>query len=97
MNNMPGKRKCSNCRRPGHDIRTCFKQSFGKTYKGLQEYIQYVRFGVLPLIKKKYKIVEYNNEVKQLRFITEENIEETTTGELKFNETDIYSVAILPV
>ena len=56
MNNMPGKRKCSNCRRPGHDIRTCFKQSFGKTYKLLQEYTQHVRFGVLPLIKKKSSI-----------------------------------------
>ena len=68
-------------------------------YPDGQWYISYVGCKNCYILfnKKKYKIVEYNNEVKQLRFITEENIEETTTGELKFNETDIYSVAIVPV
>ena len=64
MNNMSCKRKCSICRRPGHDRRNCFKQSFGKSYKLLQEYIHHVPFGILLLIKEKSSI--NNNTTKAM-------------------------------
>lgn len=45
---------------------------------------------------KKYKTVEYNNEAKQLRFTTEDNIDEND-GDHIFNKYDLYSINISPV
>ena len=42
---MPSKkRKCSNCRRPGHDKRTCFKHSFGLCYSKLSASLRHAPF-----------------------------------------------------
>jgi hypothetical protein len=67
-------------------------------YPGGQWFISYVGCENCYIIfnNKKYKTVEYNNETKQLRFATEENIEEKD-DELTFKKYDLYSITISPV